>query len=184
MYIHILNIFSIFNFATLKKGVIYKMMLLEMFQSRLGIMTCNTIEILHVTRDILKTLKNQQAGARIRVCKQDHLAFKPRHRVHLSPVDFLFSHPLRWRGIRATTDQPSYLSICGIDDEGDSSKFPTPPSRPRIGPGTANEILQRRTAERTRIAWWCLDRAACVFSRERCARLCTIARICVRVSTA
>lgn len=162
-------------------------MILEMFQSRLGIMTCDTIEILHVTRDILKTLKNQQAGARIRVCKQDHLAFKPRHRVHLSPVDFLFSHPLppprRWRGIRATTDQPSYLSICGIDDEGDSSKFPTPPSRPRIGPGTANEILQRRTAERTRIAGgvWTEPRAC---FRENDARLCTIARIRVRVSTA
>lgn len=90
-----------------------------------------------------------------------------------------FSPP--WRGIRATTDQPSYLSICGIGDEGDSSKFPSPPSRPVLAPARLTKyyndgrpnalVLPVVSGPEPRVCF-----------RENDARLCTISRSYVCVS--
>lgn len=79
------------------------------------------------------------------------------------PSTFFFLTPVTGN---PRDDRPSYLSICGIGDEGDSSKFPSSPSRAPCG--TANEILQRRTAERTRVPRVSATSRVRV-SRKRCA---------------
>lgn len=104
--------------------------------------------------------------------------------MHLSRrvVDFLFSHPGDGESARRQTSHRICRSAVSATRAIHQSFHPHPPVP--YGPGTANEILQRRTAGRTRVPVVSGPEAACVF-RENDARLCTICTrgyVCVCVS--
>lgn len=97
--------------------------------------------------------------------------------MHLSPVDFLFSHPCDGESARRQTSHRICRSAVSATRAIHQSFHPHPPVP--YGPGTANEILQRRTAERTRIPLVSGPSRAC---SVRTMRACARSRVDVWVS--
>lgn len=108
------------------------------------------------------------------------------------PSTFFFLTPVTGN---PRDDRPSYLSICGIGDEGDSSKFPSPPlslppSASRAAPARLTKYYNDGRLNAL-VCRGCLQRAACVF-RENDAPgvrasgrarvcMCVYVRVCARV---